>query len=210
MTIVWYLLVILVGYLCGCSSMSYYISKIKHIDIKGNGSRNYGASNTAMLAGLKSGILVFVHDTLKSALPIIAVRLLLPEMVYADVIIGFAAIIGHIFPFYLKFNGGKGYASYIGMAIALHPLFSLIAFLLSVGIALMSDLVVASTFTMLLALPLYCFVTGDYIQAIIILCVSILITIKHKENIKNIVTKNGKEASIKATIFKKKRSDGNE
>ena len=51
--------------------MSFYISKIKKIDIKNNGSRNYGASNTVALAGVKAGVLVFIHDTLKAAIPVL-------------------------------------------------------------------------------------------------------------------------------------------
>lgn len=193
----------LLGYLLGCSNMSYYISRIKNIDIKSQGSRNYGASNTVMLAGLKAGILVFVHDFSKALIAVLLAKCLFPGIECAGVIAGCASVVGHIFPFYLKFDGGKGFASFIGMSIALYPVFGIIAFLASVIFALISDYVVAATFSFILATPIFALVSGDYIVAAIVGATTILIFCKHHENIRNLVTKNGKEARIWSTIKKK-------
>jgi glycerol-3-phosphate acyltransferase PlsY len=197
-----YALSVLIGYLLGCSSMSYYISKIKNIDIKGQGSKNYGASNTVMLAGLKSGILVFIHDFSKALIAVILANWLFPNTEYAGMIAGCSAVAGHIFPFYLKFNGGKGYASFIGMAIALYPVFGSVAFIISIILALLLDYVVASTFSFILAIPILALVSSDYITATIIGATTILVFCKHHENIKNLVTRNGKEARIRKTLKK--------
>jgi glycerol-3-phosphate acyltransferase PlsY len=185
--------------------MSYYIGKFKKIDIKGRGSKNYGASNTLALAGKKAGALVFIHDIGKAILAVALADILFKDNVHAGVIAGCATIIGHIFPFYLKFDGGKGYAPFIGMSCALFPIFGPIAFILSIIFAFLVDYIVASTFSMILAVPIFAAVTGDYITSAIISVITVLIFIKHKENMYNLITKNGKEMSIKATLFKKNK-----
>lgn len=202
-----YILSILIGYLLGCSSMSYYISRIKKVDIKGNGSKNYGASNTVMLAGVKAGVLVFIHDFSKALIAVLLTKWLFPNTEYAGVIAGCASVVGHIFPFYLHFNGGKGYAAFIGMSIAIYPIFGLIAFLISAIFALLVDYVVASTFTFILAIPIFALVTGDFVSAAIIGATTLLIFCKHHENIRNLMTRNGKEARIWDNL-KKKEGEG--
>jgi glycerol-3-phosphate acyltransferase PlsY len=184
--------------------MSYYISKFKKVDIKGQGSKNYGASNTVFVTGLKAGVLVFLHDVGKAILAVLLANWLLPEP-YVGTIAGCAAVFGHVFPFYLKFDGGKGYAAFLGLAFALYPLFGIIAFLISVVVALLIDYVVASTFSMIMIIPIFALVQGQYIEASMIFITSLLILIKHKDNLRNLITKNGKEASIKQVIFKKKK-----
>lgn len=199
-----YILSALIGYLLGSSSMSYYISKIKKIDIKGQGSKNYGASNTVMQAGLKAGVLVFVHDFAKAVISVLLARWLFPEIECAGAIAGCASVIGHIFPFYLKFDGGKGFAAFIGMSIALYPLFGLIILIASAVFAMLVDYIVAATFSFIIAIPILALVNGAYVEAAIIGVTALIIFVKHHENIKNLITRNGKEPHIWATIKKKK------
>lgn len=199
-----YVIVAIVGYFAGCSHMSYYISRKKSIDIKGSGSKNYGASNTLLLAGIKAGILVFLHDVLKAAIPAICVRIILPNEPGMVALVGCSAVIGHIFPFYLKFDGGKGFAAFIGAIIALYPAFGAIMFILSVIVAIIGDKVVFSTFSFCIASIIYSYCVKDFSSAVIITATVTLIVWKHRENINNLIAKNGKEASIKASVFKRK------
>jgi glycerol-3-phosphate acyltransferase PlsY len=134
-----YIIAILIGYFFGCSSMSFYISKIKNIKLKENGSKNYGASNTLMLVGKKAALLVLVHDILKSFLAMKLLEFMFDGTLYIGVIAGICAIFGHIFPFYLKFNGGKGFASYIGLLFGINPLFALINIFVIVIVSFLSN-----------------------------------------------------------------------
>lgn len=73
-----------------------------------------------ILMGWKAGIIVGAHDIGNPALAVILARVLFPELEYAAAAAGVASVLGHIFPFYLKFKGGKGFTSYLGMTLALN------------------------------------------------------------------------------------------
>ena len=103
-----YLLAVILGYLLGCSSMAYYIGKIQKTDIRTAGSGNLGASNTTVLFGWGAGVAVALHDIGKAILAVLAAKWLFPGLEYAGAAAGVACVLGHIFPFYLGFRGGKG------------------------------------------------------------------------------------------------------
>lgn len=197
-----YIITILLGYILGCSHMSFYLSKIKKVNIKENGSKNYGASNALMLMGKKAGILVFLHDFLKSFFAYKIAELIFPQIAYIGLIAGLASIIGHIFPFYLKFNGGKGFASYIGLIFAINIKAGIITILMILIISFLTDYIVMGTFSTILISPLLiAFLLNDFKILIFMYIVSLIIFLKHKENIKNIINK--KEPKLKKILFKK-------
>ena len=115
-----YFPVILIGYLLGCSSMAYYIGRWKKQDVRKAGSGNLGASNTTAMLGWGAGVVVGAHDIAKAALAVFLTQLLLPELPFVGAAAGVACVMGHIFPFYLKFKGGKGTASFVGLTLALN------------------------------------------------------------------------------------------
>ena len=205
-----YIITIIIGYIIGCSHMSYYISKFKNINIKENGSKNYGASNTVALVGWKAGILVAIHDIGKAIISVILSKTLFPNIPYIDVIVGVSCIIGHIFPFYLGFDGGKGFASFIGMTIALNWKFAIILIIVILILTLLTDYIVSGTFFAITATPLYIGISSsDYIPALIILISSLIIFYKHKQNIINL--KNGTEMRFsKAKNNEYKKGENNE
>ena len=185
--------------------MSFYISKFKKVNLKESGSKNYGASNTTAMIGVKAGFLVLLHDLLKSYLAVVIINWLFPDARYAGLTAGMFAVVGHIYPFYLKFNGGKGFASFMGALLAIEPLFMACLMLAALIFAFIVDYVVAGTFSIITIAPLHiAFMRSDMTLLIIIGLISILIFIKHRENIKNLVTRNGKEMKIRATLFKKR------
>lgn len=200
-----YILSAIIGYLLGCSSMSYYIGRFKKINIKEQGSKNYGASNTVLLIGKRAGLAVFIHDFLKAVIAVFLASWLFPTAEYAGVVAGCASIVGHIFPFYLKFDGGKGFASFIGMSFALFPMFALVVFIVAFLLALVIDYIVVATFIFITAVPIIALWQGEYLKALIIFSITLLIFFKHRENIKNLITRNGKESRIRSALSKKKR-----
>lgn len=179
-----YLIVIFFAYIIGSSSMSLYLSKLKGINIREKGSKNLGASNTMILMGWKAGILVGLHDIGKAALVVILARYFFPDSTYIGVVAGVAAVIGHIFPFYLKFKGGKGFASFIGMALAINWKCALVLMLVVVAVTLITDYIVVGTMTTIISFPAYMgWETHNYIIPLIILIASVVIIYKHRENL---------------------------
>ena len=190
-----YIFVILISYLLGSSSMSYYLSKWKKVDIQSHGSKNLGASNAMILMGWKAGILVALHDIAKAALAVIIARILFPDTLYIDALAGVAAVFGHIFPFYLRFKGGKGFASYIGMTLALNWKFALILILVVALITLITDYIVIGTFTTIASVPVFMGIFNhSYLLPLILLVASAVIFYKHRENI--VKLKNGTEIGL--------------
>lgn len=191
-----YILIILIGYLLGCSSMSYYLGKLNGFNMKEKGTGNLGASNTMMLIGWKAGVIVALHDILKSVVAILIVRYIFPNTPFQDVLTGTACILGHIFPFYLSFNGGKGLASYIGVALALDWKFALILIVLAILITLITDYIVSATFTTLIVTPIYFGIFYHWMMALILGAASFVMVFKHIENIKRII--NGTEVGLRS------------
>ena len=178
-----YLIVILIGYLLGSSSMSFYVSKLKKVEIRDKGSKNLGASNTMMVLGWKYGVLVGIHDIGKSILAVLLAKYFFPDLELAGFIAGTASVLGHIFPFYLKFKGGKGFASYFGMTLALNWKLALVIALLVVLVTLITDYIVVGTTLTITAVPLfYGIATKGLIVPLILLIGTIVIAYKHRMN----------------------------
>jgi glycerol-3-phosphate acyltransferase PlsY len=199
-----YVLSVIIGYLIGCSHMSFYISKIKNVNLKEKGSKNYGASNTVAMVGFKAGFIVFLHDLLKAYFAVLIARWLFPDVIYADVIAGLFAVVGHIYPFYLKFDGGKGFAAFMGAMIGIEPVFTLCLMLFALIFALIVDYIVAGTFIIITIAPIHIAAMNHDINLLVLIgIISLVILFKHRENIKNLITKNGKEMRIRAALKKK-------
>lgn len=115
-----------VGYLCGLFQTAYIYGKSKGIDIRDKGSGNAGTTNTLRTFGLKAGILVLLGDILKCAAACLIARFIIaprmaPDINYLLVLYAAAgAILGHNFPFYMNFRGGKGIAATAGLIICFH------------------------------------------------------------------------------------------
>ncbi len=127
--------IVFLAYLMGSIPTSVWVGKIFYgVDVREHGSGNAGATNTIRVLGLLPGIVVFIVDVLKGYL---AVRLLyltdfyIPKtgmFINFQLILGIAAMIGHIFPIFAQFRGGKGVAVLSGVVFALHPYATLIVF----------------------------------------------------------------------------------
>ena len=178
-----YIIVILAAYLLGSSNMAFYISKLKHVDARSGGSGNLGASNATLLMGWWAGILVAIHDIGKSALAVILAKLLFPELEHIGTVAGVASVLGHIYPFYLKFQGGKGFASYLGMTLALNWKFALVIMVLVVVVTLVTDYIVMGTTLTIISTPAYLgWTSGSLILALILCIATAVIIYKHRMN----------------------------
>ena len=192
-----YIPAIILGYLFGCSHMAYYISKIKKVDLRSGGSGTLGGSNVTVLMGWKAGILTTVHDVAKAMVAVLIAKWLFPDTPYVGVVTGVAAVLGHIFPFYLKFSGGKGFACYIGMLIALNWKFAVAIIIASVIITVISDYIVMATTTTIVVSPIY-FAFTSWIAALIMLVATVVIVYKHRANYVRIY--KGTELGLRSAI----------
>ncbi|MBQ1602699.1 MAG: glycerol-3-phosphate acyltransferase, partial [Oscillospiraceae bacterium] len=137
-----YLPIVLMGYLLGTSNMAVYLAALKGDDLRAHGSGNPGASNAMLLWGWKAGVIVGIHDIGKAMLAVYLAERLFPDVAFAGVAAGVACVIGHMFPFYLRFHGGKGFASYLGMTLALNWKFALGLCIAILIITLVTDYIV--------------------------------------------------------------------
>ena len=114
---------VLIGYFLGIFQTGYLYGKYKGIDIRSQGSGNAGATNTLRVLGYKAGLITFAGDLLKAILAVVIVHVLFgayfpQELHVLKLYAGFGAVLGHNFPFFLKFKGGKGIACTSGMILA--------------------------------------------------------------------------------------------
>ena len=194
-----YAIVVLMSYLMGSSNMAYWVSKIKNVDIRANGTGNLGASNATVLLGWGAGVIVAVHDIAKAFLAVLFAKWMLPEANYAGAMAGVACVLGHIYPFYLNFKGGKGLASLIGVAAALDWRVALAAVVLLVAVTLITDFIALGTISVSVATPVgMWFTTHSWLVPLILAIATVVMIFKHTDNIRRICNKT--EIGLLSTI----------
>lgn len=180
------------SYILGSIPFALIVSLPQGVDPRKEGSKNPGATNVARLLGKKWGILTFIGDSSKGIIALLVASLFLDKIPYPKdfVLAGtaFFAVLGHLFSIFLKFKGGKGVATTIGVFLFLTPkamVISLIVFLIAVGI---SNYVSVGSLLATALLPLNIFLLNYPSEYIICsLFLVILIWIKHKDNIKRLL-----------------------
>ena len=193
------------GYLFGCSNMALYLARLKGVNIRAGGTGNPGASNAMVLMGWWAGVLTAFHDIGKSALAVLLARLLFPDSAYAGLTAGLFAVMGHMFPVFMKFRGGKGLASFFGMMLAIDWKFALVMFVVGVLLTLVTDYIVVATVTFAVVFPIYAAVTIDWIAFAIVCVASALMLSKHIENFRRLA--DGTEIGLRRANSGKLRAD---
>ena len=198
---------ILIGYMLGCIQTAYVIGRlVKKIDIRQHGSNNAGASNVTTVMGWKYGILTAVIDILKATAAALIVRYMFPGIVSLQFIAGTFAILGHIFPFFLKFKGGKGTASLIGLIIAIDIKIALILALILVILTLITDYIAIGAIAMFTAGPILVYFWGyPFEAAMLCLLLALICYYKHYINIIRII--KGEETGLRKVIDKNKKNN---
>lgn len=188
-----YIITALGGYLIGAVPFGLLLTKFAgHGDVRSIGSGNIGATNVLRTGSKKLAIATLILDGLKGTLPVLLANHLWG--IEAAMIAGFCAFIGHIFPVWLKFKGGKGVATYLGVLFGMMwmgALAFLACWLLSAVITRISSLsaLIACFAPALLALAL-----GHTHLALFCLLLAVVIYVTHRENIKRIL--KGEESKI--------------
>ncbi len=183
-TITPFAVAIIIGYLLGCFNLAFIISKVKKVDLQNTGSKNLGASNTFITVGKGLGFLVGACDIFKCTLVVILVRVLFPDIDYLPYIAGVACVLGHMFPFYLKFKGGKGFASFLGMALGIHWKYFIVIGICIILITLITKYIVLATMATVISYPIFLvFDTSNWIIVTMVAILSVIIIMKHYKNL---------------------------
>lgn len=185
----------LLGYLIGNINAAYIISKLKGFDIRERGSGNAGASNVMMVIGKKEGAIAAVFDIIKAFIAASLGAKLFAEIKFARILAGSCCILGHIFPVFMHFHGGKGLACLGGIIIQFDPQIFICMLLAEMIIGFSIDYICVVPITgSVMFTAIYAFLTGDMTGTLILAAVSMVILYKHIENIRRI--QNGTEAHI--------------
>ena len=185
-----YILCILIGYLIGTVNPSYIIAKARGFDIREKGSKNAGASNALILFGKVLGIGCALFDIAKATFAIWFCGKLFPELTYSFAVTGVACILGHVFPFYMNFKGGKGLACLGGMILAFDWRVFLIMLAAEIIVAIVTDYICFVPLTASAVFPIgYGIMRQDARGALIISLILPLMIYKHKENLRRIKQK---------------------
>ncbi len=194
------ILCLVIGYVFGLFQTAYFYGKSKGIDIREHGSGNSGTTNALRVLGPKAGLIVLAGDCLKCILAVVLVRILFGQnygdSVYLLVIYTAAgAILGHNFPFYMGFKGGKGIAATAGLILSFHPTFIPMGVVLFFGTFFLThyvslgSLLVYVGFVTQLIISGQCGLFGSMSQAeliemyIVAFFLAVMAFWKHKENI---------------------------
>ena len=182
------------SYLMGSIPFGYLLTKIfLKKDIRDIGSGNIGATNALRTGNKLIGYITLTLDVLKAVLPVIFIKFNYPEYIYVS---SLSVFIGHVFPLWLKFKGGKGVATYVGILFCINILFGLLfisTWLLIYFIFKYSSL---SSLLATLSIPAYIlfFLSGQNI--IFFLIIVVLIFYTHKENVKRLINKEESKTKI--------------
>lgn len=179
----------LLGYLLGMINPAYIVGRLHGLDVRTVGSKNAGATNATMIMGKKTGLFCMFIDVFKAfAAYKMAVRLF-PMLTFAGILAGVSCVLGHIFPAWMHFSGGKGLASMLGMMLAHDWKLFLALFLAEVLLVLMAGYICLMALTLSVAFPAaYVFSSGDLVGFAILAILIPVVFYKHLPNIRRILS----------------------
>jgi glycerol-3-phosphate acyltransferase PlsY len=185
------ILCILASYLVGAIPFGLLLSLRSGVDIRSRGSGNIGATNVGRLLGRKLGILTLLADIAKGFLPIFAAARFLPETPQKTLIValcGAVTVLGHMFPVYLAFKGGKGVATGLGIFLFLAPAGVLVCLAVFVGAVSLSGFVsLGSLLGSLAVIPVLLFMGEPLWKIVLAVFIVVMIWVKHQQNISRLL-----------------------
>lgn len=201
------LICILIGYGIGCLQSAFIVGKlVANIDIREHGSGNAGTTNITRILGAKAGVIVFILDVIKGVLSFIICSLIFKgggtflgeNSILPGVYGGIGAILGHDFPFYLKFKGGKGTATTLGFILFINPYVALITYVFGFIVVFITRYISFASLVMTLICFILMILFKLEIEAIIIMFfVMILSYYQHIGNIKRLIKNEESKFSFK-------------
>ena len=188
-----YLTTSLISYLFGSIPFGYVFTKILlKKDIRDMGSGNIGATNVLRTGNKSLGYLTLVLDIAKAVVPIIYVKFNYPDLVYISAL---CAFLGHLFPVWLKFKGGKGVATFVGILISINIYYATVFGIVWILTFLISKYSSLSSLIASISIPIYLLITSQG-NIIFFIIMFVLIFYTHRENIKRLINKEETKSKI--------------
>ena len=189
-----YVIVGIASYLMGSIPFGFILTKtFLKKDIREIGSGNIGATNALRTGNKLIGYTTLILDIAKAVIPVIYVKINFPELIY---IASLCAFLGHVFPMWLKFKGGKGVATYVGILFSINILFGLIFVVSWVITFISSKYSSLSSLIGSLSIPAYLLITGQNNNVIFFIIMFVLIFYTHRENVKRLKNKEESKTNI--------------
>ena len=162
-------------------------------DIRDVGSGNIGATNVLRTGNKLIGYFTLILDVLKAVIPVLYVKSNFPELVYIS---SLSAFIGHVFPIWLKFKGGKGVATYVGILFSINYFFGIIFIVSWLIIFFISKYSSLGSILSSLLIPIFIFLNSSYENQYFFIIMFVLILYTHRENVKRLINKEESKTKI--------------
>lgn len=180
---------LLIGYIFGCFQSAYILGKIfKKPDIRNYGSGNLGTTNASRVLGIKFGFAVFIFDVLKAILSCLLAKYLFKHNL-AIIWSGLGVILGHDFPFFLKFKGGKGIACLIGFMLTIDYKMAPIFAIFALPAVFISRKISVGSLVFALSVPIIFFKKSNLEMLILLILIALLSIFQHRQNIIRLIKK---------------------
>ncbi len=191
-----YFFAILFGYVLGTLNPAALFGKLKKKNLRAMGTKNLGATNAMLSLGKRYGALVMVFDIAKAYAAYRLAELIDPQATYLGMLAGCAAVVGHIFPFYLGFRGGKGLAAFGGLVLAADARIFLILLVFSTVLMLVFNYGVAMPLSASALFPLFIWIRShDVVLTLLTSSASALVAAKHWSNLGK--ARRGEDTSVR-------------
>ncbi len=201
--LLWYVLFLVVGYLAGSIPSGWLIARLFHrTDIREHGSGRTGSTNVWRTFGIASGVAVFIGDTLKVVLPLVAIRLAFSDSPAGEAVTAFAAIIGHNWPLFIGFRGGRGIVPGAAGLLFMLPLVIAVLWAVFLPILVISRYVSLASLATVAAAPILVAIGMFWFQIpveylIYAIVGGVLIIVQHRDNIARLRAGNERRISLR-------------
>ena len=188
------ILVISISYLMGSIPFGLILTKFfLKKDIREIGSGNIGATNVFRTGNKLIGYSTLILDVLKAVIPVLYIKFNFPELVYIS---SLSAFIGHVFPIWLKFKGGKGVATYVGILFSINYFLGIIFIVSWLIIFFISKYSSLGSILSALLIPIFIFLNSSYENQYFFIIMFVLILYTHRENVKRLINKEESKTKI--------------
>ena len=188
------ILVISISYLMGSIPFGLILTKFfLKKDIRNVGSGNIGATNVLRTGNKLIGYFTLILDVLKAVIPVLYIKFNFPELVYIS---SLSVFIGHVFSIWLKFKGGKGVATYVGILFSINYFFGIIFIVSWLIIFFISKYSSLGSILSSLLIPIFIFLNSSYENQYFFIIMFVLILYTHRENVKRLINKEESKTKI--------------
>ena len=188
------IIIILTSYLMGSIPFGLILTKIfLNKDIRKVGSGNIGATNVLRAGNKIVGYLTLILDVLKAIIPIIYIKFNYPDLIY---VASLSVFLGHVFSIWLKFKGGKGVATYVGILFCINYFLGIIFVITWLIIFIISKFSSLGSILASLIMPIYIFLNSDYNNEYFFVIMFVMILFTHRENVKRLINKEESKTKI--------------